>query len=174
MKGEHFLFTKNLDSLLFPILYNTSLMALIKKVYAYITRGEQLLVFRQLDFPEAGLQVPGGTMETDELPEVAVLREAAEETGLEALQLVSYLGCDEYALPESDQGEVRLRHFYHLLCEQDAPDNWQHYELHTSDGSKDPILFEFYWLPVEKAQETLNPYFTARLNQLIENMADES
>jgi ADP-ribose pyrophosphatase YjhB (NUDIX family) len=65
------------------------------KVYAYITRAEQLLVFKQVDFPEAGIQIPGGTIESGELPEDAVLREAVEETGLERLHLVSYLGSDE-------------------------------------------------------------------------------
>lgn len=63
-------------------------MPLVKKVYAYITRGEQLLVFNHVDFPEAGIQVPGGTLEPDELPESAVLREALKETGLEGLQQI--------------------------------------------------------------------------------------
>ena len=29
---------------------------------AYVTRGSRLLVFRQPDFPEAGVQVPGGPL----------------------------------------------------------------------------------------------------------------
>lgn len=37
-----------------------------KKVYAYLTYGRQLLVFKHTDYPEAGLQVPGGTVETGE------------------------------------------------------------------------------------------------------------
>jgi 8-oxo-dGTP pyrophosphatase MutT (NUDIX family) len=61
------------------------------KVYAYITRGDQLLVFRHIDFPGAGIQTPGGTIEEGEEPEDAVLREAVEETGLVKLRLVSHL-----------------------------------------------------------------------------------
>ncbi len=38
------------------------------KVYAYITHGHRLLVFSHRDFPEAGIQVPGGTMEEGEDP----------------------------------------------------------------------------------------------------------
>ena len=53
-------------------------MSQVKKVYAYITRADRLLVFRHVDFPEAGVQVPGGTMDAGETPEGAVLREAAE------------------------------------------------------------------------------------------------
>ncbi len=77
----------------------------VKKVYAYITCAEKLLVFSQADFTEAGIQVPGGTMEPDELPESTVLREAHEETGLEGLQLAAYLVCDEINLPGSNPGE---------------------------------------------------------------------
>ena len=40
-----------------------------RKVLAYITKGQEpnleLLVFEHKDFPEAGLQVPAGTIEED-------------------------------------------------------------------------------------------------------------
>lgn len=100
----------------------------IKKVYAYITCAEKLLVFSQADFTEAWIQVPGGTMEPDELPESAVLREAHEETGLEGLHLAAYLGCDEINLLGSNPGEQHQRHFYLLLCPDNVSENWQHYE----------------------------------------------
>lgn len=54
------------------------------KVLAYITHGNRLLVFRHPHAPEAGIQVPAGTVEEGEDPGTAVLREAAEETGLDA------------------------------------------------------------------------------------------
>ncbi len=38
----------------------------LKKVFAYITRGDKLLVFRHADFPEAGIQVPAGTAKEGE------------------------------------------------------------------------------------------------------------
>jgi 8-oxo-dGTP pyrophosphatase MutT (NUDIX family) len=136
------------------------------KVYAYITRAEQLLVFKQVDFPEAGIQISGGTIESGELPEDAVLREAVEETGLERLHLVSYLGSDEYHLSSADGDEIHLRHLCHMLCAQDTADTWQHYENYPSDGSPDPILFEFYWLPLTAAAGILNLYYTAKLDQL--------
>jgi 8-oxo-dGTP pyrophosphatase MutT (NUDIX family) len=40
------------------------------------------LIFSHPDYPEAGLQVPAGTLEPGEHPEAGVLREAYEETGL--------------------------------------------------------------------------------------------
>ena len=51
------------------------------KVFAYITHGHHLLVFRHLYVPEAGIQVPAGTVETHERSDDAVLREASEEIG---------------------------------------------------------------------------------------------
>ena len=39
---------------------------MLQKVYAYITRGDRLLVFRHPYVPEAGIQVPGGSVESDE------------------------------------------------------------------------------------------------------------
>ena len=136
------------------------------KVYAYITRAEQLLVFKHVDFPEAGIQIPGGTIESDELPEDDVLRESVEETGLERLHLGSYLGSDEYHISSADGDEIHLRYFFHLRCPQDVPENWQHHERHPSDGSTNPILFDFYWLPLTDAAGKLNPYYTAKLGQL--------
>src|SRR3954447_6051365 len=49
----------------------------MQKGIAYITHGEELLVFEEPDFPEAGTQVPGGTLESQELPAAGVMREAA-------------------------------------------------------------------------------------------------
>ena len=51
-------------------------VTLKQKVYAYITHANRLLVFRHVDEPDAGIQVPGGTMEEGEAPDEAVMREA--------------------------------------------------------------------------------------------------
>lgn len=66
---------------------------IVEKVTAFVTRpsptGPDLLLFRH---PNAGIQIPAGTVEDDETPEAAVLREAAEETGLASLSVQRYLG----------------------------------------------------------------------------------
>lgn len=57
-----------------------------QKVLAYITRTNEeeneLLVFNHTDFPESGIQVPGGSGDAGEDPVHAVKREVKEETGL--------------------------------------------------------------------------------------------
>jgi 8-oxo-dGTP pyrophosphatase MutT (NUDIX family) len=77
-----------------------------QKVTALIVRettaGRQLLLFRH---PNAGIQIPAGTIEEGEAPEAAALREGQEESGLNALAVVRHLGTHEVALPE---GQVLL------------------------------------------------------------------
>lgn len=113
----------------------------VKKVVAYITRGDELLVFTHRDIPEAGMQVPAGTVEMDETPGAAVLREVHEETGLPltAVRIAAYLGCGRFeAAPNCYE-----RFFYHLLLTATVPDTWLHYE--TSGGKSEPIAFSFHW-----------------------------
>ena len=69
-----------------------------RKAFAVITRGdgdgrEVLLLFHP-DHPEAGIQLPAGTMRDGEEPLAAVLREATEETGLTHLSVVGTLVTD--------------------------------------------------------------------------------
>jgi 8-oxo-dGTP pyrophosphatase MutT (NUDIX family) len=120
--------------------------SVIHKVNAYITHGHNLLVFRHTEFPEAGIQVPAGSLEEGELPDEAVLREAQEETGLSGLRLRSFLGVRDFDLSIYGIQEVERRYFYHLELVGDAPSTWLHYEWHPSDGSPAPIEFEFYWV----------------------------
>jgi 8-oxo-dGTP diphosphatase len=143
-------------------------MSQTKKVYAYITREDRLLVFRHVDYPEAGVQVPGGTLDAGETPQEAVLREAREETGLDDLVLKVDLGSDEYRVAGSPPEQTLLRHFFHLECLRGTPETWQHYEMHPSDGTPAPILFEFSWLPLPEAAGKLDPYFTTQLSRLLE------
>lgn len=118
----------------------------VAKALSYITRGESLLVFRQLDFPEQGVQVPGGSVEAGEELEAAALREAHEETGLSELVVQSYLGSVEYEL-KVDSGPPHLRHFFHLAHAGAAPQRWQHTELTPSTGGP-PVRLELWWEPL--------------------------
>lgn len=104
-----------------------------------------MLLFRHTQFPEAGLQVPGGTVKEGEDLETAVLREANEETGLTTLELVRYLGSQTWPIPE--RNETHQRHFYQLQCTTTPPETWLHGELDASDGSPH-IEFEFFWAPL--------------------------
>ncbi len=117
----------------------------IRKVFAYITHRNRLLVFRHTDFPEAGIQVPAGTVLPNEDLTTAVLREAEEETGLQDLVIKAHLGEQIRNMEDFGKAEIHHRHFYHLLCVSDPPEQWQHDETSPSDGGSSPIRFEFFW-----------------------------
>ncbi len=122
-------------------------MAVVKqKVVAYITHGGRLLVFRHTDFPEAGIQVPAGTVEAGETLDAAALREAQEETGVACLSLVGKLGETRFDPRPWGRDELHHRTYYHLAYEGTPPDTWQHGEMTPSDGSAGPIRFEFFWV----------------------------
>lgn len=116
------------------------------KVVAYVTRGDKLLVFSHPLFPEAGIQVPAGTIREGEPPDDAALREAREETGLHELEIRSFLGVREHDLSPYGIPEVYRRYFFHLECCQDTPITWRHFENDPSDGSPAPIELEFFWV----------------------------
>jgi 8-oxo-dGTP pyrophosphatase MutT (NUDIX family) len=75
----------------------------VEKVTVFITReirgGHQLLL---IDHPNAGIQIPAGTVEPSETPEQAAVRETLEETGLTILSPLQCLGSRETRLPDDE------------------------------------------------------------------------
>lgn len=140
------------------------------KVVAYITRGERLLVFAHPDAPEAGIQVPAGTVEAGEDPAKVVLREAVEETGLTELEIVSFLGERERDMADYGRDEIQQCRFYHLRYAGDAPSTWRQDEFHPSDGTTKPITFEFFWARLPDEVPDLHADQGAMLPRLLREM----
>ncbi|HKS70450.1 MAG TPA: NUDIX domain-containing protein [Ktedonobacterales bacterium] len=142
-----------------------------KKVLAYITHRRRLLVFRQPDFPEAGIQVPGGSVEPGETLEAAALREAREETGLGGLRLVRLLGVRDFDGRSRGRDEIYRRAFFHLRCQgAEPPEAWRHAEHTPSDGSPGPIAFELFWAPLPDGVPDLIAEMGALLPELIASL----
>jgi len=99
----------------------------VAKVFAYVTRGDTVLVFRHPDHPEAGLQVPAGTIRPGESPVEAVVREAREETGLFSFASPRPLGTARFDARPHGKDELHLRHFFELPLLGEAPERWIHH-----------------------------------------------
>jgi SAM-dependent methyltransferase len=121
-------------------------MKICQKVACYITQGERLLVFDHTQYPEAGVQIPAGSLEAGESPQAAALREAREESGLQNLAMRAYLGKKSYDLSPLGRAEIHERHYFHLECLEATPERWLSYEQTPSDGSPGPIELVFYWV----------------------------
>jgi len=134
-----------------------------------------LLVFRHPYAPEAGIQVPAGTIEENEQAEEAVLREAFEETGLTDLTLSCFLGESERDMADFGCDEIHHRFFYHLQYHGKLVSTWRHEELyHSSPPSLMPIIFEFFWAPLPHDIPPLIADHGAMLPQLVKILASES
>jgi RimJ/RimL family protein N-acetyltransferase/8-oxo-dGTP pyrophosphatase MutT (NUDIX family) len=138
------------------------------KVFAYITHAERLLLFSHPFTPEAGIQVPAGTVEPNEDWETAVLREATEETGLHSLEIVRHLGDADHQWPGRE--EIARRHFYHLRCTEEPPERWWHGELHPSEGRTEAIPFEFFWAQLPHEAPILAPGHGQFLTELMADL----
>jgi 8-oxo-dGTP pyrophosphatase MutT (NUDIX family) len=119
----------------------------VPKVCAYLTRGDgtELLVFRGPG--HEGLQVPKGTVETNEPLDAALHREVAEESGL-AVPHARRVASDVWTRRAGPLTKY-VRHFYH--AEIDEPrDRWDH--VVTGHGDECGETFEYFWVDLPTAE----------------------
>ncbi|MFE0506734.1 NUDIX hydrolase [Peribacillus butanolivorans] len=118
-------------------------MAAIKKAYGYITRIKegrpQVLVF-QHPIKEAGIQIPKGTVEAEEDPYYAVIREIREETGLMNFNVEQLIIQDRW---KCDDGAIHERYFYKITIHE-TRDGWTYNP--TGGGAESGLTFRFFWV----------------------------
>jgi 8-oxo-dGTP pyrophosphatase MutT (NUDIX family) len=124
--------------------------AIKDKALCYVVRDGWLLVFRHTDYSyeEVGIQVPAGSIQPQETPENAALREAREETGFTQFRIVRKLGEITYDISPY-RFEIHHRHVFQLELTEPTPERWASQELH--DGEQAPTNFECFWIPLETA-----------------------
>jgi 8-oxo-dGTP diphosphatase len=126
-----------------------------RKVLAYITRGEEpdweILVFKQKDNPDAGIQVPGGTIESDEFIIDALYREIEEETGItrENLELKGKVIKNKY-FPEH-KNKIYERTIFHLSYIGDNDEKWEY--IVQGNGKDEGMTFCHRFVPVDQIPE---------------------
>lgn len=120
-----------------------------RKVLAYVTKGEspdlELLVFEHKHIPEAGLQVPAGTVEETEMLQDALYREIFEETGIgrEDLSFIGQIHTYTYYL----DGKIiaHERNIFHLAYVGEQSE-WEH--VVVSDGEDNGMTFQYRFEPL--------------------------
>jgi 8-oxo-dGTP pyrophosphatase MutT (NUDIX family) len=122
---------------------------------SYVTRGgssPELLVFRYLDGAMGGVQLPGGGVEADERPDVAAIREAVEETGVqEDLELAGLVGLKQSTW-ESGQRYIDL--FFHLRT-REPRQVWTHRMIGHPKAWDTGLMVEARFEPLGEAARLL-------------------
>ncbi|MHA6261145.1 NUDIX hydrolase [Sporosarcina sp. CAU 1771] len=127
-------------------------MEMERKVLAYITIGDEpdwkILVFTQENRPGTGFQVPGGTIERDELVIDALYREIKEETGIEReeLELKGKVNKTNY-YPEN-KNTIHERTIFHLSYIGVPRDSWRH--IVEGGGGDEGFVFHLSFVPVNE------------------------
>ncbi len=136
-----------------------------EKVLAYILRqlnGQtEILIFRHADYPEAGVQVPAGTLEIGEERVAALLREVEEESGLTTFEKVRLIGTTTF-LAHSKQ-EIHQRHYYQLNFQGDSPTQFEHRV--SGKGVDKNMLFVYEWIAIDNL-----PKLAANQDEMLTNI----
>ncbi|GAA4086855.1 hypothetical protein GCM10022214_53790 [Actinomadura miaoliensis] len=117
------------------------------RVAGYVIRYRsvpELLVFDHVGMPEAGTQVPAGGVRPGEQLEQAVLREVAEETGLDAVSVVRQIAVEDKPHPHT--GQLRRTTYFHLQAPATTIDAWNH--AVRGDGDDVGLTFACRFLPL--------------------------
>ena len=131
-----------------------------QRATAYVTDPYgRLLVFDHIDSPASGTQVPAGGIHHGETAEDAVIRELAEESGIEVASIIRKLGETWYMAEVGNVPaglEEQMHHAFHLSVEEPPADEvWEWDE--RSGGDIVQHRFAFRWVSLEEAADLLWP-----------------
>lgn len=108
-----------------------------------IHRGQMLL----LDRPERNeVRLPKGHLDPGETPEMAALREVAEESGYADLEIVQTLGDCDVEYNDGARHVVRTEHYFVMRLRS---------ERTMTRSEKDAAQFRVAWTPLDEAPDRL-------------------
>ena len=132
---------------------------ILKACACLVDARGRLLVFRH---PEDGnMQLPKGTIEPGESPEVAVRRELLEESGLDYAGPLQALGTLERECEAGVEGNThrhpQLWHLFLMRAEAPLPETFAH--MATGSPEEEGLVFSFRWLkPDDPLEDFALPY----------------
>lgn len=124
-------------------------MRLVHKAVCCVTQDDALLCF---EHPSAGFQIPKGTVEANETPSDACLRELSEETGLVFSEQPLFLGTLEREVGAGPREEGALeRHLWHVfeMPFTGLSPTWVH--IASGSAEENGLAFRFFWHPLSAA-----------------------
>ena len=127
----------------------------------------RLLVFDHVDVPASGTQVPAGGIHDGETADEAVVRELAEESGIECASIIRKLGETWYM---AEVGHVpagleeQIQHAFHLCLDVPPAGMWEWNE--KSGGDIVEHRFAFRWVSLDDAGALLWPVQAMWVNAL--------
>jgi 8-oxo-dGTP pyrophosphatase MutT (NUDIX family) len=143
----------------------------VKKVCACVYRqgsnGPEILAFAH---PAAGNQIVKGTLEPGEDLALALLRELAEESGLQRSEAGEYIGLLHHGgkggIASGGTFEHQIWHLFALPAQGDEPTQWSH----IAEGSLDEegLEFKFFWQTLQGTKTGFAPVFV-RVMALLEH-----
>ena len=143
---------------------------MVHKVRAYVWRQRdgkyELLVYCEPDHPEAGIQIPGGTVDEGEELISALKREMFEECGRDFA--LEWHHVESYEFTHPITGKTQIENIFTALLKEQSPDEWEH--LVTGGGEDDGIRFAYSWLSVYAASEKLWPWMSAPLENVLKKL----
>jgi len=128
----------------------------------------RLLVFRHPG--DGNMQLPKGTIEPGESPEVAVRRELLEESGIDHVGELQSLGTLHRDCEAGTEGNTlrhpQLWHLFLMRAEAPLPESFDHVAMGSPE--EDGLVFSFSWLA--QGDEVEN--FTLPYRQAIERVRE--
>jgi 8-oxo-dGTP diphosphatase len=132
-----------------------SSLPIVGKVLIYIFDPDltKYLTFTQPDHPDAGRQIPAGTIEEGETPPQAALRELAEETGWGRNSQLVHFADTVYDM-SAHKPEMHLRSWFFAVAEHgDFPaESWSHREFRAGLPG---LVAEFSWTDVSSREQLM-------------------
>ncbi len=155
--------TQHVAQCCIPALLHTGPVIEVRKAVAAVVRDEggvmELLVF---DHPTGETQLPKGTVEVDEEPGAAVLRELHEESGLQVAEFEASIGHWERIAGAGPREDGPLERHIWFIYTVRAPDGLPVAWDHTAEGSpaEEGLVFSFRWVPLDPSlADSLHPLF---------------
>lgn len=140
-------------------------MHLVWKLCACVVRegaeGPELLVF---DHPQAGTQIPKGTLDEGESHRDGVLRELAEETGVADVEIVRSVGTWDRQVSPTEKHKWEV---FELRPTAPLDEDW----IHAAEGSEieKGLMLRCHWLRLDMfAVEAMHPVFGHVVEMLLE------